>query len=258
MIRTITAALVVSALGGCSSGSGGGSTSGPLPTPPPDERADGIWEGTVTQQGGTVVNQAFCVIAVTDEFACLLVDPENGALAGASAGTISVSGNNATLSGTTVYTTQGYVLADGSRVALAQITGTVSEKNSISLSGTVAGASLSGSVAYDDSYERGSSLATVAGVYSDFYINTSPASLSIDSDGSLFGQAANGCVANGQVEIIDSQYNAYAVSGVISSCGALNGQYSGLGVTLDWADQDDLFLFAVFGPAGPLLAAPVR
>ena len=82
---------------------------------------------------------------------------------------------------------------------------------------------------YDPLYEVSSSLTTVAGDYDDF-----GQVVSVGSDGSIFQQDANtGCTMNGQVSIVDPQYNVYRVSFSYANCqGAyapVNGsRFSGL------------------------------
>ena len=82
-------------------------------------------------------------------------------------------------------------------------------------------------------YDKASSLATTAGNYTD-----GPDTLSIDGNGVIFEQdPTTGCVINGQVSLINTQYNAYSASITYSSCtgtfAAANGlTYTGL-ATLD-------------------------
>jgi len=70
---------------------------------------------------------------------------------------------------------------------------------------------------YASSYNRGSSLATIAGLY-DIGLNV-PSVLDINADGTLFSQeAVTECVTNGLVSIIDPDFNLYAVSVAILNC----------------------------------------
>lgn len=85
---------------------------------------------------------------------------------------------------------------------------------------------------YNDTYEIPSSLAKIQGIwYTDMVLPGAAnfvATLTINSDGSVFGSDALGCVYNGHVDIIDSRFNVYRLSLNISSCGNLNGVYDGL------------------------------
>ena len=70
---------------------------------------------------------------------------------------------------------------------------------------------------YMSIYDRDSSLATIAGLY-DIGFNV-PSILDINADGTLFSQeAVIECVTNGQVDIIDPDFNLYAVSLAMSNC----------------------------------------
>ncbi len=81
-------------------------------------------------------------------------------------------------------------------------------------------------------YERPSSLDLPAGVWSFNLASAGGAvyivTLTIDDDGQVFGSDTAGCVFNGQLSIIDSQYNAYRITINISSCREFDGGYTGL------------------------------
>ncbi|MGH9931964.1 MAG: hypothetical protein ACREA9_22420 [Pyrinomonadaceae bacterium] len=246
---------VVVALVGCGGGGGGG---GIVPAPA-NQSASGIWNGTLSQ-GGAIVNDATCLVTEAKEAACILIDPANGAFAGAAHGTVQVANVNQISGSGTAYAAPGYVLADGSSV-VANFTissGTVSERNTINLVLSSLGQSSTFSGTFDPIYDRDSSLATVAGSYAAFDVYGDPASFSIDSNGALFSQSQSGCVGNGQVSIIDSRFNGYAVDVTVSNCPGLNGSYSGLAVTLDFAATNDVFLFGVFNSLAAILGAPVK
>lgn len=92
---------------------------------------------------------------------------------------------------------------------------------------------------YSSLYERRSSLAAIAGVWTfsqassaaDVYTVT----FTIDGNGELFGSDTTGCVFNGRINIIDDQYNAYRATAGISSCGEADGDYTGLAYLSDIA-----------------------
>ena len=128
----------------------------------------------------------------------------------------------------------GFTLDDGSTYASCTAKGTIRERQSITANTscvTGRGGSFDNSVTltYDPLYEVSSSLTTVAGDYDDF-----GQVVSVGSDGSIFQQDANtGCTMNGQVSIVDPQYNVYRVSFSYANCqGAyapVNGsRFSGL------------------------------
>ena len=103
-------------------------------------------------------------------------------------------------------------------------TGTIQERQSMTVSvectdsdGNEFLAAPDVTLTYGSSYDRGSSLATIAGLY-DIGLNV-PSILDINADGTLFSQeAVTECVTNGQVNVIDPDFNLYAVSVAILNC----------------------------------------
>jgi hypothetical protein len=121
-----------------------------------------------------------------------------------------------------------------------------------------AGVTSSVSTIFDAVYDRGSSLDTVAGVYTSFDIFGDPSSFAIDANGAISMQSNAGCIANGQVTIIDALFNAYGVSLEVNNCAGLDGSYDGLGVTQDMNTTDDEFPFAVFSGQTTIVGDPVK
>lgn len=245
---------------GCGGGGGGGdgAQTPPPPPPPTSESAGGIWSGTVSE-GGSVVNDISCLVTDAGELACILIDPSNGAFAGGVRGTVDVvNGDEISGSGTS-YAAPGYTLNNGATVGNFTITsGTVSERDLITVTATSGGATDQISMAFDTIYDRDSSLATVAAAYTAFDVFGDPASFSIDSAGALFAQTQSGCVGNGQVSVIDSQFNGYDVEVTVSNCPGLDGTYNGLAVTTDSAATNDVFLFGVFNGSTAIFGAPIK
>ena len=204
------------------------------------------------------------MIASTSELACIEIDPTTGETTAAITGTVSVANGNQVSGGGTIYAASGLVLDDGSTVGNFTITsGTVSERSTLNITADVPGGTSTVSGTFDADYDRDSSLAKVAGVYMNFLIGPTapglpPSSFSIDAGGVIFAQAASGCVANGQVSVIDSQFNEYDVQLTVSSCPGVDGTYNGLGVTTDTVTTDDTFLFAVFANTIAIVADPVK
>jgi len=91
-------------------------------------------------------------------------------------------------------------------------------------------------------------IGTVAGVYSTFDIFGDMSSFTIDAGGVISGATATGCMLSGTVTVIDAAANTYDVNLVADAvtCGALAGDYNGLGTSQDENATDDAFLFAVF------------
>ena len=89
----------------------------------------------------------------------------------------------------------------------------------------------------------------MAAVYADLEIFGDTFSLTIDGAGMISGiSIATGCVLSGQVAVIDPAANIYVVNLVADAgtCGALSGNYDGLGSSQDDMLMDDQFIFAVF------------
>ena len=185
-------------------------------------------------------------MAETLEIVCIVTDTATDELVAGANGTLQVNGGQATGSGT-LFAAPGPTLADGSTSATLNISaGAVAEGASLTLTVNAAGVSTTVSTVFDASYDRGSDLATVSATYSSFDIFGDPASFAVDAAGTLTSQSNSGCVANGQISIIDVNFNTYDVSLDVSSCGGLNGMYDGLGVTQDENATDDVFIFAAF------------
>ena len=196
-----------------------------------------------------------CLVAETLELVCVVTDVTTGDFVAGVHGTGQVSGNQITGSGT-IHAAPGTTLADGSTVANVTISvGTVSGRASLDLTVGAAGTSTSVSTTFDNSYDRGSDLVTVAGAYSSFDIFGDPASFSVDANGIITSQSNSGCVGNGQISIIDANFNAYNVTLDVTSCGALDGMYDGLGITQDNVTMDDVFVFAVFTNQSTVIGA---
>jgi hypothetical protein len=198
-----------------------------------------------------------CVIAETLEFICTVTDATTSAFLSGAQGTVQVTGTQVTGTGT-LHAVAGTTLIDGSTVANLTITGTVSEGSTLNLTIAVAGVSISVSTTFEALYNRASALATVEGVYPTFDIFGDTASFAVDANGVITSQSTSGCVANGQITIIDAAFNAYDVALDITSCGALNGSYNGLGVTADAAATDDVFNFGVFTTTSVILGTPTK
>ena len=247
---------LIAALVGCS---GGGGDDGGIAQPAPNQSASGIWQGTLSL-GGSIVNDVHCLLTVAGELACILTDPVNDELAGAARGTIQVANGSQVGGSGTVYAAPGYALADGSSVVggFTVTSGTVSERNTISLMISTFGQSGTIAAVFNPSYDRDSSLATVAASYSVFDIYGDPASFAIDSNGALFSQTASGCVGNGQVGVVNPQFNGYTVNVTVSNCLGLNGSYQGFAVTTDSGGTNNVFLFAAFNNLAAIVGAPLK
>jgi hypothetical protein len=220
--RTAIAFLIGAGLSAC--GGGGGSSD-----PPPAQNASpgGIWKGMDPISG-------LSVSGVITESGQLQFIRSDGAMY---YGSVTTSGNSVSGSYTGV-TPTGTTFSDGSTSGTGTFSGTVQARQT--LSGTLSfktangnSTSGSGTFTFDSLYTSGSSLATIAGNYTD---TPDSAVVNVNSNGVIFSQSpTTGCVINGQVSIIDAAYDAYSISYTFSSCtGAaayLNGTTAtGLGV----------------------------
>jgi hypothetical protein len=233
---TILTTLILAACGGGGGGSGG-STVAP---PPVNQSVGGVWEGT-DSDGDDIVG------LVTEDGAFHFIDPF-----GQGFGTASVSNGNEVSATYTYVADLGTTFSDGSTSASCTFTGTVVERQSLTVnsectSTTGNTSQVSVTLAYNALYNRSANLATIEGLYDDL-----GDVLSIDSAGLLFEQdATDGCVLNGQVSVVDPAFNAYEVEFLVEGCNAglqeLNGTtWSGI-ATLDNTVSPEELIFGVVG-----------
>jgi hypothetical protein len=236
-------------------GGGGGDGDGGS-GPPPNASVGGIWVGTVTVAG----QGSFELIGLVAEDGRGHFIQEDGVQYW---GTVVSSGNSITAN-ITGATEWGDEFLDGSTSGTGTISGSISERRSISATSTfttTAGTRTTGTISltYDPLYDRDSSLATVAGNYTNAFEPGADA-INVSGSGVLFGQIpAWGCVVNGQVDTIDTRYNAYDIEFTYSNCwgpyAVLNGStFSGIG-TLDNTVNPELAIAGLQGRVGTLLAS---
>lgn len=214
--RNLGLTVLVGALVGC--GGGGGSSNAPPPPPPVNASAGGIWEGT-TSDGAQILG----LVTESGEFHFLQDDGVQYF------GTV-VTSQNAVSANFTGVTEFGADFPYGSTSGTGTLTGTVQER--MSLSGTSNFRSALGNskvstvtLTYTALYERDSSLATIAGNFTE--VGTGDV-MSINASGVAFMQyPGSGCVINGTVAIIDGRFNAYRVQYTYSSCQGQNAVLNG-------------------------------
>ena len=191
----------------------------------PDQAMGGAWKGTD--------NNGVEILALsTDSGRLHWIAPSTGEQG---FGTGSIIGVVLTINYTYV-APFGFKLADGSASASCTGSGVLGERSRFDASATCT-TTLGGSInngatlIYDALYDRDSSLALIAGNY-----DNSGLVINVTANGVVFEQdPTSGCIVNGQISIIDPQYNAYDVSITYSNCvgdsAVLNGAtFTGLGI----------------------------
>lgn len=230
--RTILVAAALATLAGCGGGGGSGSGSAPTagaPAAPVNASPGGIWSGTDQATGLSLIG----LVTETGEFHFIRSDDTQYF------GTLAMSGRsaNGNLTGVTAV---GYVFPDGSVTGTGTFSGTVQARASMTGSvrfTTQRGETATGGVTmnFNSVYNQSSSLAKISGNYRD---PDTGAVINVNSNGVVFSQdSLTGCVLNGNISLIDGNYNAYRVQYSFSSCRSpytrLNGTTArGLG-TLD-------------------------
>jgi hypothetical protein len=222
-----------------------------------------------------VVNSVFCLVASTGELSCVLSDPlfepeypfayALDPRAGALHGVLHVANADQPSGSGTVYAAPGEVLADG-RSVTADYTitgGSLTDSNSqLDLTISTMGEEWVLSAHFDHYYYLqlyGVAIQQLSHVYADAAFNGERASLTIDDRGKLFSQTASGCILDGGVTLIDSRYNAFAVSLTVADCPGKNGAYEGLATLIDFsfANGANQVLFTVFNTNGFVLGEAV-
>ncbi len=191
-----------------------------------NQAVGGIWKVDTTSNGAHV--QGVGLVAENGQAVFFSHNLTNGC---ADVGIGSISATGSTISGTakvglvnfafTPGITLGCMFSDGATSASETISGSVAQRSSLTLTGTITtslGTVLQGSpvtATFDPLYNTASSLAAISGNW------TGPTNvvMSISSGGAMFAQdPGSGCVVNGQVSLINSSYNAYAVSATYANC----------------------------------------
>ncbi len=214
--------------GGGGGGSGyGGSNSSQSP-PSVNQAVGGIWRTQYTAANGDSV-KGMGLVAEDGRGVFFSQNLTNGC---ADVGIGSLSADGSTVSGNAEVAIVNFSLspsvntscafADGSTSGTEVITGTVSQRVTLTLSSTVTTAN--GTVepsqspvtaTFDSLYDSGSDLSQIAGNWTGPTGNV----MSIDSNGVISAHdPASGCAVSGQVTIINASYDAYSASVTYSNC----------------------------------------
>jgi hypothetical protein len=236
----VSAAALVLLMAGCSSsGSSSDDDAGTLP-PPPDApplagaSTGGVWHGELeVTGGGTLAIRG--MVTESGEFRVLDLDLGQQVF-----GAFEVDAQLVSAADAVWALPWGSSTPAGSRHGFTEISGLIEPR--VSLTGLFTTTGEEGdeffgsfSLHYDDVYERGSSLATLAGTYT-----TATESLAIDAQGDMFYQSsANDCAASGSARVIDADFNLYrmefdAVQGCTGDASVRNGlSFTGLAYLKD-------------------------
>lgn len=190
-----------------------------------DVSPGGIYDGTVSSE---TTGEAFTAMGVVTE---------GGAARFITAGglqyVISINVDGTDFSGSLRgYAPPGSEFVNGQSITTGTVSGTIQERGALNGTyeaegGDVGSFSMSYSAA---EYERSSSFAQLEGDWGYQLTNGFAIAVTIESNGSVFGQNSDGCIYNGAVGTIDTRYNVYSLSISASNCGGLNGNYQGLAI----------------------------
>lgn len=244
-LALILAASGLLVLSSCGGGGGSGSNVAPAPPSPPNAAVGGAWLGQLGS-GEELIG----LVAESGEFHFL---DANGVQY---FGTVT-SNVNAISAQLTGYALLGTTFLDNSTTGTGTLTGTIAARSTMTANATFrtsAGTQSTNTITltYDALYDRDSSLATVAGNFTDL---ATGAIVNINANGITFMQdPITGCVINGTVSIINSQFNVYRVQYTHSGCqvqfAVLNGvTLRGLAI-LDNTVSPEALIAIVQGQAG--------
>jgi hypothetical protein len=237
-------AVVLGLASGCGGGGGGWEiASGPFEIAPP-EAVDpgGIWIGTVespdlgnavgisTSAGELRImdDRGVSLFAQVQQVGYDFVDPD-----------------------ASLFAVPGSVFSSGTSVVNGPVNAAIYEQEAIGM-GVLpnTGDELYFQALYSEIHRRNSSLTRVSDTWQDESDNT----YTIDADGSIFGQNARGCVYDGQISLIDMDYNVYRVEINTSSCQEENGNFSGLGAVFDDAEAGENGRLLILASEGDIRA----
>lgn len=214
-MRYILFVVSIIILSGCNS-----NDSSPSPALP-SSYTHGIWIGQI--------NSTRVVTVIAENQKAFVADDLNNIWIGAA----SCSNQNIT------FTTKYYSTTANGTAATLTATTNGSQLTLITPTGTDA-------LTYNAIYERNSSLSLTTGLWSIRTTSFGSWTITIAADGSFNGQFSNGCMANGQLSIINPNYNAYTL-GMSLSGTSCSGTYNGLAFLTDKAGGTNNSLTFVSG-----------
>jgi hypothetical protein len=222
LVSVTLAGAVIAACGG---GGGGASAPATAVTPPATTTSNaGLWKGTVTSSGQP--QEAVGTVGDNGQFHLSMA---NGMTF---VGTMQGSGTSFSMN-MTAYMPEGQTFPNGAPSASMAFAVTMTGNGM--MTGTYSGAGQSGSfsLAMDAMGSRSASLQAVAGTYTRSNSTGYTVTMTIGANGQLTGSNTRGCVFNGAVSVPSPTRNQYSISMTVTSCGALDGNYTGMGTLVD-------------------------
>lgn len=240
-ITKITICGLILSIFGCGGGSSDPATSSNAAPPPPpaDQLSGGLWYGTMASDSAMGSEDIIALVSEQGEFRFISVSLIQ------MSGVLTVSGSSLSGDGR-AFASPGGTWPDGEAVGDVAITATVTQRSSmIGAYSTSTMESGTFELFYDPLYERDSSLALLAGMWTAYDDLGNPeVTFSVANAGSFDGQNTLGCISSGQFSIIDARFDLYAVHSTVSAC-AIAGEYSGLAILADIVAANDALIFAV-------------
>lgn len=220
---------------GCGGG-GGGIATGPIEITPPEQvDPGGIWIGTVESPD---LGNAVGISTSAGELR--FVDERNVSFAAQ----VQQIGYDFADPNASLFAAPGSVFSNGSTVVHGPVQAAIYEQEAIGMDVLAdADEGLIFQARYSTIHRRNSSLTRVSDTWRDESDNT----YTIDANGYIFGQNARGCVYDGQISLIDTDYNVYRVEMNTSSCEEHDGSFSGLGALFDNAEAGENGRFVFLG-----------
>lgn len=220
-LASLIAALTVAACGG------GGGSSGSSPSTPPTSKATtaGVYKGTITS---TTTNQTSTVLGMTGTNGQAFWMTADGRVWN---GQMPLNGNqfNTSMTG---YMYPGGHFPNGSNYGPSTM---MFNYSSGMWGGQYNGAGDVGTfnVGLSPMWSRPASFTDLAGTYTRSVSYGYTMTMTVDANGQLIASDTRGCLINGAVSITDPTHNLYRLDAVVTSCGTLNGTYSGMGTLVD-------------------------
>lgn len=222
--------------------------------PPVDATIGGIWYGF--NSNAQLGDSRELLGMGTEDGRFRFVEPQTGIQF---AGVATSTGSMMTGSGT-AFAADGDAWQDASVVTLLDISGTLIDKESVDAHwNLLSGESGNLGLLYSSLYGRDSSLDLTAGEWTwTDDTGADVGTFSIAADGLISGQDVGGCLYDGALEIIDPEYNVYGFTVVVSNCGALDGDFSGLSMLGDNQEAYDCLTVAADDGARSLMMSLQR